>query len=353
MGSLCSLIRKGGLNVREARRIFKCIVKAVGYLHYKGLVHWGIRSERILLENICAPHRPRLVGFGNAKRFERGRKLELLPHFHYMMERRFEDDERIQGDVVDDGRENGGRRDDDGGFLKSVKDDCDSPGMVSRPSSDSLDSGQVGRMFSAYSSHYDSNRQFNNNSDSFSSSSSIPLSIHTVVDPHFASPEMLSGTAGTFPGECDIWTLGILLFEMLFGYLPFTSSRGWDFVAASVLSYANLTPTQRYAKLFAKTPDTNLPLLNDAKDLIIKLLHPTPEMRISPHKCLQHEFFARTLIGGEGDDRGVGNFVMRREGMREAVAGRTQSAHARTGGGMLFRGGAAAGEAQVRRFSSL
>lgn len=382
-GSLCSMIRKGGLSVREARRVFKCVVKAVGYLHGKGVAHWGIRSERILLENMIPPHRPRLVGFGDAKRFVKGKTLNLLPHFHYMSSGRLKLSTTHKNEKHHNKKSSSSRESTNTptSILPSrITSTVSSASLTSttiplqqqQPSNnqnttfsdddDDDDEEKDNRLITAYSSHYNIKPQHplhhitqppnpttnNDNDSSFSTSTSFSPSTYTTIDPHFASPEMLSGAAATYPTECDLWALGILLFEMIFGHLPFTSPRGWDHVAASVLTFAELTPAQRKERLFARVPEVDHELVEDAKMLILRLLEPRPENRILPGACLKMGFFGKGLErvedgraerGGEG----LGEVFVRGDGK----VGRTQSAHVSCGG--LVR----ADDGKIRRFASI
>lgn len=70
----------------------------------------------------------------------------------------------------------------------------------------------------------------------------------------------------------DLWNLGVLLFEMLSGRAPFSSD-----------TQAELFKKIRSAKVgFPK----NFPIY--AKDLVKRLLHTNPDLRISIEKLLEH-----------------------------------------------------------------
>ena len=61
-----------------------------------------------------------------------------------------------------------------------------------------------------------------------------------VGTPDYISPEILekmnsNGTTCQFGEECDWWSLGICMYEMLFGKTPFTDVGG-----SMVTTYANI-----------------------------------------------------------------------------------------------------------------
>lgn len=67
-GSLASFVRRNGpLRESSALRVFKALLKAVGYMHCCGLVHWDIRGGNVLLANQKLPLEPKLIDFGTAQ----------------------------------------------------------------------------------------------------------------------------------------------------------------------------------------------------------------------------------------------------------------------------------------------
>lgn len=96
-----------------------------------------------------------------------------------------------------------------------------------------------------------------------------------VGTPAYIAPEVIDGRYGE---ECDVWSLGVIMYLMLSGQLPFFSSNARD--------------------LFEKIQHEDL-TFNDgfqgtshfAKDLIRRLLIKDPEQRITCAEALQHRWF--------------------------------------------------------------
>ena len=96
--------------------------------------------------------------------------------------------------------------------------------------------------------------------------------------PNYAAPEVISGRS--YSGvEADIWSLGIILFAMICGSLPF------DDDSMSVL--------------FAKIKDGKYHMPNyaspDVKDLINRMLQPNPVKRITMKEIKTHPWFVQEL----------------------------------------------------------
>ena len=75
---------------------------------------------------------------------------------------------------------------------------------------------------------------------------------------NYVAPEIL--LEKEYGKEVDLWSLGIILFEMLFGYAPFNSSK----------SYEVCYKVKNYIEYFSFP--SNIKISNNAKDLINKLL---------------------------------------------------------------------------------
>lgn len=83
----------------------------------------------------------------------------------------------------------------------------------------------------------------------------------------YISPEMYKGTYGN---STDIWSAGILMFEILAGNVPFDDKKS--------IMYGDLNLGHR--------------LSDEAKDLLGKILVKSPTKRIKIHEILAHKWFA-------------------------------------------------------------
>ena len=102
-----------------------------------------------------------------------------------------------------------------------------------------------------------------------------------VGSPSYIAPEVL--TTDEYGFECDIWSLGIILYVMLSGYLPFGGNNVEEVLTKVKRAYY----------------DFNLPVFDkiswDCKDLISKMLSYYPNNRPSISKALQHKWLVTNL----------------------------------------------------------
>lgn len=96
--------------------------------------------------------------------------------------------------------------------------------------------------------------------------------------PCYAAPEILEGKATYNPILSDLWSLGVILFVMICGHLPFCDAD---------------THTL-YKKVIAANYKIPSHVSGAAKDLIENLLVKNPTKRMSIDNIMNHEWFNKT-----------------------------------------------------------
>ena len=91
--------------------------------------------------------------------------------------------------------------------------------------------------------------------------------------PYYIAPEVLTGSYGH---ECDIWSLGVTLYQLLTGEMPFDGSG-----QAEVF--------RKIKKGHFKMPSR---LSADCQDLIQKMITVDIKQRITPINALDHKWFS-------------------------------------------------------------
>lgn len=110
--------------------------------------------------------------------------------------------------------------------------------------------------------------------------------------PTHMAPEVIEGKYGP---QADMWSLGVVLFQLLCGHTPFAHADGDQ---ASAL-WENTTKRN---KLFEKVKRANFTMEGEvwgevtlgAKDLVAKLLERNPQKRFSAGEALQHPWVRGT-----------------------------------------------------------
>jgi len=103
-----------------------------------------------------------------------------------------------------------------------------------------------------------------------------------VGSPEYAAPEIM-GRKPYNPFKSDVFSVGVVMYGLLFGEFPFSTADRWDKVAAGN------HPAIRWAD---KVPTFPGVVSKDAKDLIEAMLEVNPEKRISMDQILSHKWFA-------------------------------------------------------------
>ncbi|KAA6397380.1 MAG: putative Calcium/calmodulin-dependent protein kinase type 1 [Streblomastix strix] len=99
--------------------------------------------------------------------------------------------------------------------------------------------------------------------------------------PGYVAPEVLSYSG--YGKECDLWSLGIIMYVLLCGYPPFFDINitvMFDMIQKGVYEY--------------ESPDWDT-ISSSAKDLISKLLVVDPVKRFTVDQALQHNWFTESL----------------------------------------------------------
>lgn len=98
-----------------------------------------------------------------------------------------------------------------------------------------------------------------------------------VGTPYYLAPEVIAGNYGL---ECDIWSLGVVMFVLLSGQQPFGGETLTEIMQR--ISHAD----------YEFEPDVWGPVSIEAKDLLTKMLVVRPAKRISLPAALGHAWFS-------------------------------------------------------------
>lgn len=97
-----------------------------------------------------------------------------------------------------------------------------------------------------------------------------------VGTPYYIAPEVLKGK---YVSKCDLWSIGVLMYILLSGYLPFNGDTA-DEVYAQILSGKYSLKQKEWAKVS-----------EDGKDLLSHLLVLDYKKRYSAKQALDHPWF--------------------------------------------------------------
>ncbi len=91
-------------------------------------------------------------------------------------------------------------------------------------------------------------------------------------------PEMLSGESNAADPSIDVWAIGVIMFQMLYGDYPFNG------IDKNELKKAIISSELRFPY--------DIPVTPDAKSLMLKLLEKRPEKRMSMLDFESHKWFS-------------------------------------------------------------
>lgn len=116
--------------------------------------------------------------------------------------------------------------------------------------------------------------------------------------PYYIAPEVIQGH---YKEACDMWSFGVVMFVMLFGYPPFHGEKDQD-IFNSVLKGFSPTTKRGYGAWFP----AEIPCSDSAKDLIGKLLTLDTAKRYTAEEVLEHPFMT-----GAASSAPMGQMVMK------------------------------------------
>jgi len=104
--------------------------------------------------------------------------------------------------------------------------------------------------------------------------------------PYYVAPEVIDGK---YSEHCDLWSLGVVMFVMLFGYPPFYAEQD-DAIFALVKKGFSHDTKDGFGAHFPKS----IPVSDSAKDLMFKLLNLDTARRITAAEALEHPWLVGT-----------------------------------------------------------
>jgi len=113
--------------------------------------------------------------------------------------------------------------------------------------------------------------------------------------PYYTAPEVC-GTQPNYNMGADVWSMGVVLFVMLFGFPPFYVDPGYDTRKEAQAIYKliqkGFDPVVKagYGAFFPK----DLPVSDEARDVIGKMLTTDTVKRPTVTECLAHPWFKKT-----------------------------------------------------------
>ena len=87
----------------------------------------------------------------------------------------------------------------------------------------------------------------------------------------YMAPEMIASSNSEYDRMVDWWALGVMLFEMLYGTLPF-DHKNQRVIFQKILKENHVFPTEVLVKKQGKFMNQAIDISEEAKDLINKLL---------------------------------------------------------------------------------
>jgi protein-serine/threonine kinase len=111
--------------------------------------------------------------------------------------------------------------------------------------------------------------------------------------PCYAAPELVLDKSGYIGPPVDLWSCGVIMYAMAFGYLPFESDLKLDRHGSDPVTWTPTNVYHLYQYIVAnpvKLPKSSLS--DSGRDLLLRLLDADPVMRITLAEALQHPWLA-------------------------------------------------------------
>ncbi|CAK70725.1 unnamed protein product (macronuclear) [Paramecium tetraurelia] len=110
--------------------------------------------------------------------------------------------------------------------------------------------------------------------------------------PMYMAPEVIKGS---YDEKCDIWSLGVLLFTLLSGHLPFhgeTKEELYDNIQTANISFDSAIWSH---------------ISGEAKDIIKRMLSKQPAQRLTSKELVKHNWFKKHFKNDEKNSSGLNN----------------------------------------------
>ena len=113
--------------------------------------------------------------------------------------------------------------------------------------------------------------------------------------PHYMSPEQISGDIEAVKACSDIYSVGVILYQLLTGVLPFSGPRNQVFIGHLCV------PAPAFSE---KNPDVHVP--PEVEALVLRCLEKDPKQRPASARALAEEFhrIVAPLVGAASSDTG-------------------------------------------------
>ncbi|KRX10964.1 Protein kinase-like domain [Pseudocohnilembus persalinus] len=112
----------------------------------------------------------------------------------------------------------------------------------------------------------------------------VPGKYTRLGSPLYMAPQILEGTS--FSGKCDVWSVGIVFYEMLYGYTPWMAKDQKQLLAAIKTKPLNFPP--------------NIPRSKEVKDLLTHMLKVPEEERFSWEQVFKHSLLNEQKSESQG-----------------------------------------------------